>query len=417
MSPGMPRSLTPLPADRPDPQQYHDLEPETRRPSSSRKRRRSISREVRHPSEQERSRQSYHDISPTTRDHRPSRPPAQNDSSNTARSSPDSSSGSGSDTSSHSGSGAYQNTQPPQISPLSQAGTLVQMSPGSISDPNTTPSRSTLETYPNQQRVSGASPVPRTSYSPHNAPSQRYPPPAEQQRPPSKKPRQDAYASSTPQGQPSSNDSRTSSNQPPMASLTPPPSRPVSNPTPQSAGGFASYSNVRTTYGAPSTVSSPSPAVQVQRPSASAGRPTPVAVSGPPAAGVQSDPKVDDAVALYLRGIFKQEPAFSAYLEARNKNLPVSQWIKHLEYVQTKFEQYVGKPVPEGIDGAGSAITKVSLFCYWLSFTTWIIKVTFFSFVDSTMPGILPEQCHMGRGMPGRCSPFETLWTRWNSYG
>ena len=365
VSPGIPRPITPLPADRPDSQQYYDSELEARRPSSSRKRRRSISREVRHPSEQqERIRQSYHDVPPATRDHRPSRPTAQNDLSNTARSSPDSSSGSGSDTSSHSGLGAYQNTQPPQISPLSQAGTLVQMSPGSISDPNTTPSRSTLETYPNQQRVSGASPVPRTSYSPHNAPSQRYPPPTEQQRPPSKKPRQDAYASSAPQGQPSSNDTRTSSNQPPMACLTPPPSRPVSNPTSQSAGGFASYSNVRTTYGAPSTVSSTPPAVQVQRPSTSAGRPTPVAVSGPPAAGVQSDPKVDDAVALYLRGMFKQEPAFSAYLEARNKNLPVSQWIKHLEYVQTKFEQYVGKLVPEGIDGAGSAITKVSLI--WL---------------------------------------------------
>ncbi|KAI0812369.1 hypothetical protein BC629DRAFT_934782 [Irpex lacteus] len=217
-------------------------------------------------------------------------------------------------------------------------------------------------------------PVPITrgspsSYPQGNSAASQYSPEREQQKPPSKKQKHTAHTQSPAPRNISNDHIRGPSAQPPMGFLAPPSGGASIGaiPPPQHGGAFVNYS-YNQSYGS-STSASPAPANDSspsQRPppnttSTSGGRPTPTAVSGPPAAFPQSDPKVDDAVAHYLRSIFKPEPEFNAYVDARNKNLPVSKWIKYLQYVQTKFEQYVGKPVPEGINGAGSTITKTQI--------------------------------------------------------
>ena len=69
----------------------------------------------------------------------------------------------------------------------------------------------------------------------------------------------------------------------------------------------------------------------------------------------------DAAVSTHLRSLFKAEVAWSEFVESRKKLLTVGQQMKHLIYVQGKIDQYVGQPVPEGVNGASGTITKVSI--------------------------------------------------------
>lgn len=70
--------------------------------------------------------------------------------------------------------------------------------------------------------------------------------------------------------------------------------------------------------------------------------------------------ELDTAVSTHLRSLFKAETAWSDFVESRKQLLSVSQQMKQLQYVQSKIDRYVGKPVPENVEGAaGSTITKV----------------------------------------------------------
>ncbi len=407
--PGMLPAPQPVPPGRFNSNQY-DPSLDERRPSSSRKRPRSVSQEAAHSRTSQQwpqSRPPYRDVPPEPLKYQSSGgppPPQRAVRHGTSRSpTPVSGSGSGSSSSSASpsGSDASPNAQPSQISPLSQAGSLTQMSPASIPNQEMAPMHSD-----NQDRRSHEhfTPVPSTRGSPSSYPqgnptASQYSPEREQQKPPSKKQKHTAHTQSPAPRNISNDHPRGPSSQPPMGFLAPPSggASASSIPPPQHGGAFANYS-YNPSYGS-STSASPAPANDPspsQRPppnttSTSGGRPTPTAVSGPPAAFPQSDPKVDDAVAHYLRSIFKPEPDFNAYVDARNKNLPVSKWIKYLQYVQTKFEQYVGKPVPDGVSGAGSAITKVCDLPCAVSETLVLMTTGCPHMADSDLPGILPK--------------------------
>ncbi|KAI0812370.1 hypothetical protein BC629DRAFT_934786 [Irpex lacteus] len=146
--PGMLPAPQSVPPGRFDSDQY-DRSLDERRPSSSRKRPRSVSQEATHPRTSQ-PRPPCRDVPPEPPKYQSSGgpPPPQRAARHaTSRSpTPVSGSGSSSDSTSPSGSDASPNAQPSQISPLSQAGSLTQMSPASIPNQEMAPCTPTART-------------------------------------------------------------------------------------------------------------------------------------------------------------------------------------------------------------------------------------------------------------------------------
>lgn len=128
---------------------------------------------------------------------------------------------------------------------------------------------------------------------------------------------------------------------------------------PGGAGGFANYLSPATFSIPTASSSSPGDAEEnSKRKSAHNQR-----ASAPiPTPGVQQYTELDNAVATHLRSLFKADVAWSEFTESRKNLLTMSQQMKHLKYAQSKFDKYIGLPVPETIEGGhGETITKVNL--------------------------------------------------------
>ncbi|KAI0344583.1 hypothetical protein BDW22DRAFT_1061834 [Trametopsis cervina] len=287
--------------------------------------------------------------------------PPLTESSHSGRGPSSSSSSSGSSADSSSESEAISKRKAPSatlISPLSQTGQLSQIplpaprqppSQAASPHPYGHASQGSFSSYPS---AGGAVPPPRApSFSEQQ---EQHPPTGKRAR---RSPR---------------NASNTHVPSPSMASVGPQSSNAVVN-NPRNDprnGAFANYASPhRPSASAPSGTSSADTGSS-RMPGPSQTQST--IVPAPP------QPQLETAVAVHLRSLFANDPAWSEYVEARNNVLSVSQQMKHLQYVQSKLDLFVGKPVPEGISGSsGKTITKAQVAkAFYQSDATWADECT-----------------------------------------